>query len=108
MSGRVDPTGYGMNQAATTTTYMTAAGATASCSQCHYGTAAYYNDQIVNARQSDFPHSGRATDIKLLGSYTASVATAGSYTPTFSAVNITETNLDAVCIRCHPGIGVHN
>jgi hypothetical protein len=36
--------------------------------QCHYGTNAYRADRA--ARQSDFPHSGSATDIKLLGSYT--------------------------------------
>ncbi len=101
MNGAADPVGYGRSQASNGT-------AQDSCSQCHYGTKAYYNDHLTAVRDSDFPHSGGSDDVKLLGSYTAAVATGGSYTPAFSATTITENNLDAVCIRCHPGIGVHN
>ena len=99
-NGVADPAGYGSSQAAAPTF------ANSACTQCHYGTQAYKTDR--DSRQSDFPHSGSATDMKLLGSYTASVATNSSYAPTFSMVSVSEANLDAVCIRCHPGIGVHN
>ncbi|PKQ16070.1 MAG: hypothetical protein CVT67_06435 [Actinobacteria bacterium HGW-Actinobacteria-7] len=101
---KADPTGYGMNQAATPASAMVGS---SSCSQCHYGTSAYQADR--NTRASDFPHSGSATDIKMLGSYTTSM-TAGSTTGfnSYKSVNLTEDNLDAVCLRCHPGIGVHN
>ncbi len=101
LSGTADPAGYGRAQVA-------AVGAKDSCSQCHYGTKAYADDHNTGLRNSDFPHSGGSNDMKLLGNYTASVATGGSYTPVFTATTITENNLDAVCIRCHPGIGVHN
>ena len=96
-----DPAGYGRNQTKET---LVAADA---CTQCHYGTQAYYADHN-SARNSDFPHSGTSNDIKLLGNYTANVASSGAYTPVFTAQAIGEGNLDAVCIRCHPGIGVHN
>lgn len=107
--GAADPAGYGMNQTDVTQNTLTGrvAGASDSCGQCHYGTGAYYVDKTFG-RQSDFPHSGSADDIKMLGAYTASTATGGSYTPTFSKTVIGENNLDAVCLRCHPGIGVHN
>jgi hypothetical protein len=95
---------YGMGQGT--------AGSTTTCSQCHYGTADFKADADapVNAgRITDFPHSGSPNDVKLLGSYTANVATTtAAYNPTFSAVTISEDNLDAVCLRCHPGIGVNN
>jgi hypothetical protein len=98
--GKADPAGYGMNQPGVT-------GTSSTCSQCHYGTASYAAD--LAQRQTDFPHSGSVNDVKLLGSYTASVATTNtSYVPAFSALTITESNLDAVCLRCHPGIGVNN
>jgi hypothetical protein len=113
-NGTADPAGYGSGQAAAPV--MPASG---SCTQCHYGTQAYLYDHneasaiatsVVGGytRDSDFPHSGKSTDMKLLGSYTASVATNAAYVPTFSFTGVSETNLDAVCIRCHPGIGVHN
>ncbi len=101
LPGNADPAGYGRNQPANGVL-------SDSCGQCHYGTKDYYSDQTSAVRDSDFPHSGSSNDMKLLGNYTASVATNGSYTPVFTATTITEDNLDAVCIRCHPGIGVHN
>ncbi len=58
----------------------------------------------------DFPHSGRTTDIKLLGSYSVSMPVGGgSVAGATTLVNrtISESNLDAVCLRCHPGVGVH-
>ncbi len=63
----------------------------------------------------DFPHSGRTTDIKLLGSYTTNVPAGGFTSGAIGArlatslipASISESNLDAVCLRCHPGVGVH-
>lgn len=101
--GVADPAGYGFSQPAAQNS------TTDACSQCHYGTLAYMQDRhAASGRQSDFPHSGKTTDMKLLGSYTANVAGSGSYVPVFTTASIGENNLDAVCIRCHPGIGVHN
>jgi hypothetical protein len=85
-------------------------GASNTCMQCHYGTGAYYVDRTTPGFNSDFPHSGGPNDIKLLGAYTAAPATTGTakYVPSFYATTITASNLDAVCLRCHPGVGVHN
>lgn len=82
-----------------------------SCTQCHYGTLDYYAERVNTATMDqtiDFPHSGRATDIKLLGSYNVTGDPNGSWTPTYNAANITETTLDQVCLRCHPGIGFNH
>jgi hypothetical protein len=99
-----------------------------SCTQCHYGTLDYAIEQdnwgynaaalMPNARPDqgiDFPHSGRPSDIKLLGSYTVNVPAGGFTSGNFAGGNpvqlvpatITANNLDAVCLRCHPGVGVH-
>lgn len=91
-----------------------------SCTQCHYGTKDYAiemgNEDAAGTQGAyadlglDFPHSGRATDIKLLGSYTTSLPAGGGTVTgatTMKNATITEGNIDAVCIRCHPGVGVH-
>jgi hypothetical protein len=95
------------------------------CTQCHYGTKDYAiemgNESVAGASGAlpdlglDFPHSGQATSVKLLGSYTTSVPAGGFTSGTFSPgdplsvipTNITENSLDAVCLRCHLGVGVH-
>ncbi|MDP2181287.1 MAG: hypothetical protein Q8K99_01790 [Actinomycetota bacterium] len=81
-----------------------------SCTQCHYGTSDYYQERTSTyAEKLDFPHSGAATDIKLLGSYNVSNTSAtGGWTPRYNAATITPTTLDQVCLRCHPGIGVNH
>jgi hypothetical protein len=93
--------------------------ASASCEQCHFGTASYYD--TMRAREVagqfayyDFPHSGGSDYIKLLGNWTVNVSytTTGSphyvnsITNSIGTVTITSSNLDAVCKRCHPGIGI--
>jgi hypothetical protein len=79
-----------------------------SCSRCHYGTSNYNTDVVA----SDFPHSGTADNIKLLGNYSYNTppTDGSSYVATTSLVagGVTESNLDAVCLRCHPSTGVHN
>ncbi len=96
------------------------------CESCHFGTATYYNlqtlaDENVDQRfpwawiyidyRYDWPHSGGQGNesypsyIKLLGPWTAE-ATEGGYA--FTMTTITVDNLDAVCKRCHPGIGVNH
>ena len=80
------------------------------CSQCHYGTLDYSYERAssITYQPSDFPHSGKPTDIKLLGSYTTTfIDNNGNWSATYQAATITEGNLDAVCLRCHPGVGVH-
>lgn len=81
---------------------------TTSCDRCHYSSSTFAND----APLSDFPHSGTADNIKLLGNYSWNTppTDGSSYVPTTSAVagGISESNLDAVCLRCHPSTGVHN
>jgi hypothetical protein len=100
MVGTDDPSGYGMNQVA--------GGTADACSQCHYGTGNYASDNTN--RETDFPHSGTPNDIKLLGAYSvgAVATTDTAWAASFTALTVAETNLDAVCLRCHPGIGVNN
>jgi hypothetical protein len=78
------------------------------CTQCHFGTADFYaalaSSDGTHSATSDFPHSGRSTDVKLLGSWT--VASQADWSTLVSAT-ISEDHLDAVCMRCHPGVGVH-
>ena len=86
----------------------------AGCSPCHYGTGDYWWDRAYLASpdfvESDFPHSGDAESVKLLGSYSVDLngplSTSNGY-PIDEDVVITDDNIDAVCIRCHSGIGVH-
>jgi hypothetical protein len=75
------------------------------CTQCHFGTVDYQQNVQSGLWDVDFPHSGRDTDHKLLGSY--SIVSQSDYT-SMTVQTISDTNLDAVCLRCHPGIGVHN
>lgn len=82
------------------------------CSQCHYGTGDYYRQRIEPGSpyhvDSDFPHSGEAGDYKLLGSYSiVSYTIAGNATTIDESVTVGPDNLDAVCLRCHGGVGVH-
>jgi hypothetical protein len=82
-----------------------------SCTQCHYGTGDYYQSRMnpATAVNSDFPHSGSADDMKMLGAYNISNAsTTGGWTPVYNAATITDTSLDQVCLRCHPGIGINH
>lgn len=79
-----------------------------SCSQCHYGTGNYKeNRDEVDAEYvaSDFPHSGEDGDYKMLGSYSIVRTDLSVSTVIDPAVTIGADNLDAVCIRCHGGIG---
>ncbi|MBA4370403.1 MAG: hypothetical protein C0418_02355 [Coriobacteriaceae bacterium] len=82
------------------------------CSQCHYGTGDYYVERVVNNYPSDFPHSGKTTDIKMLGSYSVVDSdgnpSVGSWSPVYSDATVTATTLDQVCLRCHPGIGFNH
>jgi hypothetical protein len=79
-----------------------------SCTQCHYGTNDYNRERnvAITYARSDFPHSGAASDIKMLGSY--SVTADGSSQGTITAATVTSNNIDAVCVRCHPGIGFNH
>jgi hypothetical protein len=76
------------------------------CSQCHYGTGNYKEnragDELV---ASDFPHSGEDGDYKMLGSYSIVRTDLSNNTTIDDAVTVGPNNLDAVCIRCHGGIG---
>ncbi len=78
-----------------------------SCSQCHYGSGDYYFNRMnaATAVDSDFPHSANADSIKLLGGYSI---VDGAPTTIDDTVVISDSNLDAVCLRCHGGIGVNH
>lgn len=100
------------------TTYTTTNGwglyrtASASCEQCHFGTATYntvhkYQESQNNWAYYDFPHSGASDNIKMLGTWTAYIP-GGSTNATMTTTIVTSDNLDAVCKRCHPGIGVNH
>jgi hypothetical protein len=69
------------------------------CSQCHYATAEYRLD----APASDFPHSGSDDSVRLLGAFSIEVSPDAQRWSDFAYVDttVTETNLDAVCLRCH-------
>ncbi len=79
----------------------------ASCDQCHFGTGTYaVTIAAAGSGQDsgyDFPHSGQTNSIKLLGNYSN---VPGS--TTVVDATITASNIDAVCIRCHPGIGIRH
>jgi len=78
------------------------------CNRCHYPSSSY------NTYKSgtDFPHSSGTDSIKLLGNYSWTQPIYNvSYAATLTvpvAGGITANNLDAVCLRCHPGIGVYH
>jgi len=89
------------------------------CEQCHFGTYSYFD--TMRAREAagyyayyDFPHSGSGDNIKLLGNWivettyttTGSPHYVNSMTNTITTGTIGSSNLDAVCRRCHPGIGI--
>jgi hypothetical protein len=97
------------------------------CEQCHFGTAFYYdvktqaNEKVYERfwwawididYRYDFPHSGGSGNesypsyIKMLGPWTAYINESGSMVTTVTT--ITSSNLDAVCRRCHPGIGYNH
>lgn len=75
-----------------------------SCSRCHYSWSTYRTDHAT----SDFPHSGNDAGFKLLGAYSAVTPTDGPYTYSTFFTTQTADTLDAVCLRCHNSIGVHN
>jgi len=79
-----------------------------SCEQCHFGTGSYAKSIAAASPGTDsgfdFPHSGQDTAIKLLGDY--SVSPSAPTTPIDAT--ITKDNIDAVCIRCHGGVGVNH
>mgnify|MGYP003875600395 CR=1 FL=1 len=89
------------------------------CEQCHFGTASYFDTMIVQELASnyayyDFPHSGGNDYIKLLGNWTVETSYTttdsphyvNSVTNTITTTTISSGNMDAVCRRCHPGIGI--
>jgi len=81
-----------------------------SCSQCHFGTGNYRevrDSTSPTMTASDFPHSGEDGDYKMLGSYSIvrPYVNDNSNTTIDDAVAVGANNLDAVCIRCHGGIG---
>ena len=82
-----------------------------SCTQCHFGTGDYYQSRMnaATAVESDFPHSGSANDMKLLGAYSVSnIGVGGAWAPQYDTATVTSTTLDQVCLRCHPGIGINH
>ena len=78
------------------------------CEECHFGTGSYrqVRDNVdgLGAR-SDFPHSGQDNAIKLLGPATKRMNADGAIIP---GIGVTEDNIDGVCLRCHPGVGVNH
>ncbi len=81
------------------------------CEQCHFGTFSYANVRFRAVSEGlfahyDFPHSGGSNDVKMLGRWTAFIDENGTMVTT--RTTITFNNLDAVCKRCHPGIGVNH
>jgi hypothetical protein len=75
------------------------------CTQCHFGTADY--KVATQAASYDFPHSGDpATAFKLLGGYSVDIE--NNAPTTIKTATIGSGNLDAVCLRCHGGIGVNH
>lgn len=71
--------------------------ATLQCEKCHYGTGSYAVDprRVSPSGGADFPHSAETSGTKMLGAWT--VDASGSVEPT----QITQSNLDLVCLRCH-------
>ncbi|MCL6471551.1 MAG: hypothetical protein K6T91_01925 [Firmicutes bacterium] len=77
------------------------------CNRCHFGPTsynAYHDDPAVN---SDFPHSGQANSIKLLGVWKSDMDDAGNIVDDLTTP-VTEDAIDGVCLRCHTGIGVNH
>ena len=76
------------------------------CTKCHFGTADYFALRASDTAYwpSDFPHSGRDDGFRLLGSYSVDATDR----TTIVTATITPWNLDAVCLRCHPGIGIEH
>ncbi len=66
------------------------------CEKCHYGTGSYAVDpERTSASGADFPHSAETSGTKMLGAW--AIGASGSVEPT----QITQSNLDLVCLRCH-------
>jgi len=83
------------------------------CSQCHYGSADYYENRGNQAGDrfvdSDFPHGGDGS-FGMLGDYSVKrpfTEDADNVT-IVEGIDIDETTLDAVCIRCHSGVGIYH
>lgn len=86
------------------------------CARCHYSPAEYRGDAAAAldflGRPTDFPHAGADDEYKLLGAFSVSTlppAETGNFAWTLSyrLTDISENNLDAVCIRCHTDQGIH-
>jgi len=68
----------------------------AGCDGCHYGTGSYATDPVrLSSSGIDFPHSAETSSAKMLGAWT--IDASGSVEPTV----IGQSNLRAVCLRCH-------
>ena len=86
-------------------------GTTDACSQCHYGTGNYKENRDPADPEyvaSDFPHSGETGDYKLLGSYSILRTNPSINTSIDETISIGPDNVDAVCLRCHGGIGTYH
>ena len=77
---------------------------TDNCDQCHLGPDAYAAMRVDNS--FDFPHSGPPSEYKLLSGLSANLDANGVMETTMTVV--TADNLDAVCMRCHTGIGTRH
>ncbi|MBS3956096.1 MAG: hypothetical protein KGZ40_00975 [Clostridiales bacterium] len=87
-------------------------GPDATCNQCHLGTVGYATmrtaaENAGNWALYDFPHAGPANDFKMLGRWTSSMDATGWATPS-QVGTLSAGNLDAVCLRCHTGVGVNH
>lgn len=91
---------------------LTAGASHTQCQQCHFSPEAYRQVRIDAEAAGDwaafdFPHAGPANDYKMLGRWTASIEpTIGMVASQVATLNAD--NLDAVCRRCHTGIGTNH
>jgi predicted CXXCH cytochrome family protein len=73
------------------------------CQTCHFGTVSYSNSHTT----SQFPHSGSANSVKLLGPATAYMDSNGVVQRNGNGT-VDEAHIDSVCLRCHSGIGTNH
>lgn len=81
------------------------------CSQCHYGTGNYRENRKDPAAAeyvaSDFPHTGDGS-YKMLGNYSVVMDGTDLGRTTTTTATVGPENLDAVCVRCHGGVGTYH